>query len=99
MSLKTWWTQREPRERILLWAAVVVVFAAAVYGLGYKPAWERIKQLRADTADQRKTRDYLRQAVQQIQALGDARPRTIGINPLPLAHSIRRNPYPCGDAS
>ena len=91
MSLKTWWTQREPRERILLWAAMVVVFAAAVYGLGYKPAWERIEQLRTDTAHQRETHDYLRQAVRQIQALGGAQPQKIGTDPLPLAHFIRQN--------
>lgn len=68
-----WWQAREPRERLFLLVAFVVVTATLCYSLIWQPLAESHASQTALKQSQTKTLVWMYQAAQEVKALGGAR--------------------------
>ena len=67
-TLRTWWSQRPPREQTMLSAAVVLILAALMWTIAIAPAWRTVKAYPA----QRAALDAQLQQMQTLQAQATA---------------------------
>jgi general secretion pathway protein M len=65
-----WWQAREPRERLFLLAALLVVTVTLGYGLFWQPLADAYSKQSALKESQTKTLLWMQQAAQQVKALG-----------------------------
>lgn len=73
--MMAWWQAREPRERLALSLALLVVGATALYSLLWRPLNDELVRQQRRVEVQRETLHWMQQAAQQVKAL-QARPQT-----------------------